>query len=183
MSDKNSTNQHNFPFEHNGETLWYSRSVVVSCYTFARNQEGEWCALVNKRGPGLPNNVGLWNTVTGYLDFYESNIDAVRRETKEETGVDLPEECISLSYTRVNKEGDQNVVFGHVCFLPETTDKYPTSTEFCEPGEVEEVRWMPISEVDKYEWANHHNVNIKKLFDDTLRIRRYMPGQKCTGER
>lgn len=183
MSEKNSTNQHNFPFEHNGETLWYSRSVVVSCYTFARNQEGEWCALVNKRGPGLPNNVGLWNTVTGYLDFYESNIDAVRRETKEETGVDLPEECISLSYTRVNKEGDQNVVFGHVCLLPETTDKYPISTEFCEPGEVEEARWMPISEVDKYEWANHHNVNIKKLFDDTLRIRRYMPGQKCTGER
>ena len=173
MSEKNSTNQHNFPFEHEGKTLWCSRSVVVSCYTFARNPEGTWCILVNKRGPGLPNNVGLWNTVTGYLDFYESNIDAAIRETKEETGVDLPEDFIVLDYTRVNREGDQNVVFGHVCVLPQTTDNYPLSTEFCEPGEVDEVRWMPISEVDNYQWANQHNEKIKRLYDE--HVGRFIP--------
>lgn len=164
MSDKNSTNQHNFPFEHEGKTLWYSRSTAVSCYIFARNINFEWCVLANKRGPGCPNNVGLWNAPCGFLDFNETNIDACKRETWEETGVELPSKRVILDGVRVNAVGDQNVSLSHVCFLSKCTTAYPLSASNCEPGEVDDIRWIPVKDIDKYKWAHEHEKRIPYMF-------------------
>ena len=64
----------NFPVKVNNKEYWISRSVAVavSIYTYIN---GKLCILANKRGPGLPNHVGQWNVVSGYIDFDETSTD------------------------------------------------------------------------------------------------------------
>ena len=61
----------NFEFEYNGEKYWYSRSITVATCIFCKDSDGNWCALINKRGKGCPTAVGKWNVPAGYLDHDE----------------------------------------------------------------------------------------------------------------
>ena len=47
----------NFEFEYNGEKYWYSRSITVATCIFCKDSDGNWCALINKRGKGCPTAV------------------------------------------------------------------------------------------------------------------------------
>ena len=80
----------NFPFEHDGNTYWYSRSLAVCTCVYCKDSEGNWCALINKRGSGAPTSVGKWCVPSGYLDFDEDLTQCGMRETYEETGVIIP---------------------------------------------------------------------------------------------
>ena len=67
---------------------WISRSVAVSCVVFAKNNDGELCVLINKRGTAL-FNPGKWNIPGGFIDYDENAEQCAKREVYEETGVDL----------------------------------------------------------------------------------------------
>ena len=75
----------NFEIEHEGKKYWISRSMATVVYVFAFIGE-EVYVLANKRGPGLPTNVGKWNCPSGYLDFDETLEECAVREVFEETG-------------------------------------------------------------------------------------------------
>ena len=59
-------------------------------------------------------------------------------------------------------EGRQNVT---IEFIADTSVLTPEcialSKEFCEKDEVDEVMWMPVANIDEYEWAFNHNKLIK----------------------
>lgn len=160
-------NRHkNFPFKWHGKTLWYSRSVAVTLFTYCKNSEGEWCVLANKRGKGTPDYQGYWNCPCGYLDFNENSCQGARRECKEETGIDIPLNKIQV--VEVNSDptqNRQNVSIRHTAILDGTTKDWSNfSKEFMEEGEVEDITWIPLSRIKEYDWAFEHDVLIDKFF-------------------
>lgn len=144
----------NFPIKRNGRVYYVSRSVAVSLYCYCRDRQGNWCVLANQRGPGAPNNVGLWNVPCGYLDYNEDALTAAARETFEETGVKVPKEKIMfMGANSGNFGGSQNVSMRHACVLDGTVDNYPVSDGNCEEGEVSDIQWIRLNEIGKYKWA------------------------------
>lgn len=163
-SDKNwhKKPMHNFPFIYKGKEFWYSRSVACVLFAFSKNAEGEWCVLANKRGEGTPDNQGLWNVSCGYLDYNENGEECARRENFEETGIFINLE--KIKFWKVKTEPDenrQNVVLRYYAILDEQSTKF--STENSESGEVSDIKWIPLSEIDNYQWAFGHGEAIKEF--------------------
>ena len=71
-----------------GRTLWNSRSVAVSTVLIIVVNGVEYILLI-KRGSGVPDFVGYWANVTGYLDWNENATEAIYREMYEEAGLDV----------------------------------------------------------------------------------------------
>ena len=65
-------------------TDWKSRSVAVAVFI-----ECEGKFILEKRGPGCPDNIGKWCCPCGYLNWDETLDDAAKREVYEEIGVHI----------------------------------------------------------------------------------------------
>ena len=150
----------NFPIKRNGKIFYVSRSVAVSLCVFCKDRNGNWCVLANQRGPGCHTSVGLWNVPAGYLDYGESSEDAAARETWEETGVDIPANVpFRLLGTNASRQKN-DVSMAYTCVLEGVIDDYPLSDENSEPGEVADIKWIPIMSANgriikeflKYRW-------------------------------
>ena len=166
----------NFAFEHDGKTLWYSRSVACSMYLFVYDRETkQWYVLISKRGPGCPSNIGKWNVPGGYLDFDETLPEAARRECYEETGVlyDGWIHFASLSTNIYSKA--QNVVcsFYGVMKVDDIMD-INTSYEHCEKDEVIDINWCPVENFFKMNmtsaFAFGHEKMIREIFSKRINI-------------
>lgn len=153
----------NFPIKRGDRIFYVSRSMTVSLYTFCKDSNGEWCVLANQRGDSK-----LWNIPAGYLDYNETKPWAAKRECWEETGVNVPMAKIREMGTNsgtpetdddiANRKpmparGRQDVSTRYAAVLDGTIDDYPVSDEHCEPGEVLDIQWIPLSQLDKYNWA------------------------------
>lgn len=158
----------NFEFEHNGEFLWYSRSLSVCGVIYYMSTDGLVYILANKRGPECEFNKGLWNLPGGFIDFNETAEQAVCRETLEETGVIIePDQCslIQLYTEPVGKR--QTMVARYLVPLNEDV-KYDNNFDFSDierqtNGEVEDIRWICIKDLDKYNWVRGQKELIKDL--------------------
>ena len=155
----------NFPFHYRGKTLWYSRSVAVTLLAFAKDKEGKLYVLANKRGKGCPDYNGFWNLESGYLDFNSTGEDHAVRECKEETGIDVnPQDLEMIGVSTSPTENKQNVSIRYRTILPKTIDEYTFDLSNMEKDEVEDVKFIPIDEVENYEWAfNHKNIILGNL--------------------
>ena len=144
----------NFPIKRNGKIYYVSRSTTVSVYAFCKNKLGEWCILVNKRGPKT-RGAGNWNVPSGYIDYYDENGNpetaerAACREAWEETGVVIDPSLLVMQGVNTFRE---NIAIRFAAKLEGTTDQYPTSMANCEPGEVSAVGWLPLSKAHKLRW-------------------------------
>lgn len=183
----------NFPVERNGNIYYVSRSIAVSLATFCRDKYGRWCVLANQRGPSA-TNAGLWNLPAGFLDYGESTEDAAIRETFEETGVDVSGAKLRLLGTNSSRfGGSQNVNMAYVCVLDGVIDDYPVSDQNSEPGEVSDIKWIPILDkdgnqtgiIEKFQWNKRPGeiygrayvaltpyINSKKKYSDITRYLR-----------
>ena len=146
----------------NGTTHWISPHVVVAGFIFAEVDNITYI-LANKRGKGLPNCVGMWNAPCGYLEFGESTREGCCREIYEETGVYvnpilLDRFDIDESYTSDNHV----ITFRYTHF--NQYDKLPNVTaHFSENDEIDDIRWIPLNEVELYVWAFNHDRIIKRI--------------------
>lgn len=157
----------NFPFKYKGKTYWYSRSVATTLACFCKNTKGEICVLANKRGIGTPDYQGYWNLISGYLQFHLTGQENCVKELKEETGVDI--DADSILFHSVNTSpllNKQNVSLLYYTILNGVIDDYVTSSSFSEKNEVEEIEWIPITNINKYKWAFNHNDTISKIYRD-----------------
>lgn len=159
----------NFPFYYRGKEYWYSRSVAVVMYVFCKNANGEWCVLANKRGKGAPDYNGLWNVSCGYLDFNETCVEAAVRECKEETNVCIdPNDVIFSHYNSNPSENKQNVSFKFYTILNGTINDYELSDKNSEKDEVDDIKWIPVGEIDSFVWAFKHDVVAKRIASEVL---------------
>jgi 8-oxo-dGTP pyrophosphatase MutT (NUDIX family) len=141
----------NFPVNVDGKEYWISRSNAVVGIIY-KYENGEYYILANKRGKGCPDYVGKWNIPCGYVDYDENIFHAVSREIFEETGLNVPENHWSLWVVNSDPSDEKQTISFR--FYATYGDYYgELSTEHSEPDEVEEIKWIPFSEIENYEWA------------------------------
>ena len=112
-------------------------------YAYAKNSNGEWCILAAKRNKKWDDEGGKMNPPMGHRHKYESPEDGAVRECEEESGIRFSKKDLVLA----SKE-DWGTNFK--LYLPGKTSDY-------KPGEGDEentkFRWIPVSQIDNYEWA------------------------------
>ena len=112
-------------------------------YAYAKNNNGEWCILAAKRNKNWDDEGGKMNPPMGHRHKYETPEDGAVRECEEESGIKFNKKDLVLA----SKE-DWGTNFK--IYLPGKTTDY-------KPGEGDEentkFRWIPVSDIDKYDWA------------------------------
>lgn len=160
---------HNFPFFHRGKEYWYSRSVATSPFVFCKNSEDKWCVLANKRGIGTPDFQGYWNVPCGYLEFDVSGEENSSKEVYEECGVRVNPQLFKLVGVETSpKANRQNVTLRYYALMEGLITDYPFGSENSEENEVSDIKWIPLDEVDNYQWAFGHNTRIKEIEESIL---------------
>jgi 8-oxo-dGTP pyrophosphatase MutT (NUDIX family) len=145
----------NFSFQHKGKEYWYSRSIAVLGIVVKNDLHGKRYILANKRGKNTPDYQGLWNMPCGYLDFDETVEEAVSREVWEETGVKINPDRFELIHINSIPNRKQNVTLRYRVFVY-GEENYILSNENSEQGEVDDVKWILIDDIEKYDWAFNH---------------------------
>lgn len=157
----------NFPILYGGKEYWISRAIAVVVKLIAFDKNGDSYILAVQRGEGTPDPefVGSWCLPCGYLDYNETTKEAACRELKEETGITISPQELTLVYISDEPESDkrQNVTFRFRCtssLSKELLEQFLTD-KFSETKEVSGIRFIHISELDNYKWAFNHNKLIK----------------------
>lgn len=156
----------NFEFEHNGKKLWYSRSLAVSLLAHSMF-DGKIRVLANKRGEGAEFNKHLWNLPGGFVDFNETAEEAACRETLEETGYIINPKDISLFDLDTNpKNSWRQTMVAKFNIALEHTPEHDVNFRLANTnGEVEDVEWIALDEIDNYNWVRGQKEYIKKYFN------------------
>lgn len=157
----------NFPItdEKTGREYWISRSVAVLGIITAIDYNGVEHVLAVQRGKGTPDPeyIGSWCLPCGYLDFDETCKEAIAREVKEETGINISPDEFELIYINDDPKSDkrQNITFRFKAELNAYADDMKLTDKFSEPDEIMDIMWIPIDWVDDYKWAFNHEKIIK----------------------
>ena len=151
----------NFPIKLGGKEYWISRSVAVCGFIFT-TVKNKLCVLAVKRGNDCPDEVGKWCCPCGYLDYNETLKDACSREISEETGLFVS--TGDLKQWRIDDNpcsNKQNITISYYNY-----NKYYANQFFIENNEIQEVDeigWIPIDEINLYNWAFDHEVLVTML--------------------
>jgi len=146
---------------------WFSRSIATVIFVFCRDKDGEWCVLAAERGQDAADFRGFWNCPCGYLDFDERVKECALRELYEETGVFIDEDVTEfIGYDDNVESNRQNVTFRFAAIIDDAvTNDFIFSKEHNEGNEVGEIKWIRVSDVDKYMWAFKHDKLVKEVFE------------------
>ena len=153
-------------FDKDGNFIgWFSRSMATSLFVFCRDKNGLIHVLASERGKGTPDFQGYWNCTCGYLDFNETTKQCALRELREETGVIIDEDNLRFTgYEDSPTANHQNVTFRFGAFIGDKTiDDFVFSKKENEKDEVGRIAWIPINQIDKYDWAFGHKARIVEI--------------------
>jgi 8-oxo-dGTP pyrophosphatase MutT (NUDIX family) len=177
------TNRRNTEHKIGDKSVWESRSVAVNCVIVVTDPDitTEPFVLISKRGTGAADFQGLWNIPAGYLDYDETTSQSMVREVWEETNIDL---YSILSMKEDNKNyvvqdyikkewgtnsditnNRQNVSFrfGIYFVMEDFINKIHLSDKNSEPNEIGDIKWIPLSKVNDYNFAFNHDTLIKEF--------------------
>ena len=148
-------------------TLYDGRYCAVSGFFFAV-VDGKYSVLAEKRGEGTPDFQGMWCCPCGFLEGDENAKEGIIRETYEECGIEIDYDKIRFVEAETEPEmcNNGNVTIRHTGFLGKqkkiNRELWINGDRGGEQEEVAEVAWIPISHVDRYEWAFRHGEVIKE---------------------
>lgn len=149
-----------------GREYWISRSVAVLGIIKAIDKNGVKYILAEQRGTGTPDPeyVGSWCLPCGYLDFNETCKEAIAREVREETGINIYPGNFKLISINDNPFYDkrQNITFRFRTELEGYIDDFELTDKFSETNEVMNIKWIDLREVNNYKWAFNHDKIIKE---------------------
>ncbi len=113
--------------------------------------------LLARRSENAGTFPGKWNLISGDVEAGESIEDALKREAREEAGVEI--EVVRFTgryYDRPGRHPTKTVIcLPHVCRIKKGIPKV------VRPEEVSEVRWFSPEEIRKLDLAYDHNQMLK----------------------
>lgn len=157
---------------------WWNRGVASTLVVFCKNKEGELCVLASERGKDAADFQGYYNCTCGYVDCFETTMEAAIRECKEECGIDIDKKYVQFFNFQDDpyKANKQNITFRYFAFISDkSTDQFVFSKEGNEGDEVGNIAWIRISDIDKYKWAFNHD----ELIGEMLKTRRNSLIKSC----
>lgn len=175
----------NFKIEdkNTGKIYWISRALAVTGLIAAKDfNKNEAYVLLERRGSGCPDNVGKLCCVCGYLNWDETRLDALKRETYEETGLDIDNSFCNIRELETvddpTRDANQNVVtryliwYGFYSDLKKKLDSGVINTDTKSRGgednEVSEFLLLSefqIKNLPSEEFAFNHKEMILEVLD------------------
>ncbi len=107
---------------------------------------------------------GKWSIPGGVVELGEKLRDALIREVREECGIDIEVDGLFDVVEVINKEGGR--VRFHYVILDYLA--HPTGGELRAMGDAEDAKWIPISEVEKYDITNSLRRLLKRRAHELL---------------
>lgn len=162
-----------------GKVYWISRAMAVAGVILAKHKK-EWYVLLERRGPGCPDNVGLLCGVCGYLNWGETRKEALIRETYEETGFKVdPNKVIELqTIDDPKRDARENIVTRYAIIadyhklIQDWTDGLINTNTKDRGGEGDEVSNFcfssvkELSEIPSENFAFGHKEMIYEIIDE-----------------
>ena len=128
---------------------WYRNSAPTAGAAIVKDGK----VLVTLRG--VEPEKGRWDIPGGFLSEGEEPIEGLRRELREELGVEIDvsvEDCVSMVPHRYGPEGDFVLALG---FLARLKSGEPAAAD-----DVAEFRWVTADEVDALDFAWEHDRDL-----------------------
>lgn len=168
--------QNEFINKHNigNRGFWVSRSCAVVGIVICKIDKNYY-VLINKRGNSMSHS-GKYNLCCGYLDWNESGSQALVREVFEETGVNINyiknHFKLIYNFTKEPKyintnpsDNAQNISLTYGLIF-ESDRLLNTTSEHCEEGEVDDIKWLNIKYLENIDFAFNHDKKVKKFLID-----------------
>ncbi len=145
------------------KTIYSGRFCAVSGFIFAI-VNGKYSLLANLRGPGTPDYQGCWNAPCGYLENCENSKQGIQREIFEECAFIIDTKDIKIVDVETEPEecNNGNVTIRHRAFLGKINPFVIKQYTGGEENEVDAIKWIPVDDIEKYNWAFNHKTVIKK---------------------
>ena len=135
--------------------LWHRH---VSCWII--NEEGK--ILLQKRSANKKKNPNMWSKTGGHVEAGEKPIDALKREIREEIGINITDKNITL--TGIYKSNDPNnkyFSYDYIIKLKNNVEKYNLQID-----EVSEVKYITINEMIYLKKIGDKNYTFYRWNDD-----------------
>lgn len=168
-----------------GKIYWHSRSLAVTGVIMASDGE-DFYFLLERRGIGCPDNVGKLCSVCGYLNWDETRVDALKRETYEETGLKVSDDQI-LEFETIDdpkRDAKQNIVTRYLIAckyedlqkaLTDGTINTDTKSRGGEENEVSEFVFLSLKEINALkseDFAFGHKEMIHEILESIEKLRK-----------
>ena len=114
--------------------------------------------FLSKRGEKARNEKGLWHFPGGTLEFGEKLEDCIKREIKEEFGVDIKIIDSLEPFDHILPHEHQHWVA--FCFVANIISGTPTNKE---PEKCAEIGWFTLNEIEKLPLSSVSKIRIKQL--------------------
>lgn len=172
VTDANNSNEI-YTCTGNPKTVFSGRFCAVAGFVYAI-VNGKYSILANLRGPGTPDYQGCWNAVCGFLERYENSKEGIAREILEECGFQIDTDDLKVIHIETEPEecNNGNVTIRHHAFLGKIIPHY-VKREGGEENEVDNIKWIPLDEIDNYKWAFNHRKTVE-LYAPKKWKRRFM---------
>jgi len=112
------------------------------------NEKGEILMMKRASNP----QVGWWGLIGGYVDWNETLDEAIKREVKEETGLDATTVTFLKHFDSIDRDLDGRQNIGH-CFVVQATGTLQRQIE-----EVSELRWFPLEALPEHIAFDHREM-------------------------
>ena len=125
-----------------------------------KNEQGQILAQVRNQ-PDFPEKHAKWELTGGKIEFYETPEQAIVREVKEETGLDVevvslfPKVCVENWKSEDKNKEWQCVLITYVCKIIGGELHNPP-----QDPKISELSFINPEDIEKLEWGNHSDKDL-----------------------